>query len=283
MKDHYRGNPAQRGQVPRTSQQNKPEFYKEYYLYGIEALTIPGSAGTNFLDVDQKLDLDADWEMHKRTHEATNHQIRLRYKDDATGRNYSNQASDIRTISGAPVSDITFAGIVQQTGLRPYILPGPVLFRAATNITHGFADYSGAANAVYLALHGAKIRPGRAPWFFNWKYRLAFDYTFRQTIAANQTLSASIPINIDSHFLIKKITGISTGPYMIVLKDGATDRQWMDKPLHSRTFIGNAHNPNILSSGRLALRGSVIWISIQNLTAQPNAVEITFTGEKLFE
>lgn len=258
------------------------DFWKEYYIYSAENTALASGNGTAFIDTDVKLDLDADWELTKRSHVALDPRILLTFKDDITGRNYQNVPMDLRMISGGPVSDITIGSTIQVSGLLPYILPLPVVFRRSGNITAAFSDYSGALNSIRLALHGSKIREGKAPWQKPWRRRLYFDYVATTILAASDTSSITIPINQDSDFIVKKITGLSEHPYVVTVQDGATDKQWMDKPVHSQNFVGNAHFPNILPSPRFIYRGSVIYLTIQNLVAKANTIRIVFSGEKLF-
>lgn len=257
--------------------------WKEYYSYNIENLSLDAGAGTVFEETTIKTDTDADFELVKRTHVATSDKILARFKDDAYGRNFQNAALDIRDISGAPVSDISVGSVTQHKGHLGFILPRPILIRAATTYTAEFADNSGLANSVRMSLHGSKIRPGKAPWDEPWRARPSFDYTSGLvTIAANSTAVVNIPINIDAHFLIHKITATRTGPLLVTVKDGATDRQWMDRAVHIDNFAGNAHYPNILPAFRFIYKGSVISVALQDLSGASNEVRINFHGEKLF-
>lgn len=263
---------------------SKSQLWKEYYIYNFENTALSAGTGTVFVDSDIKLDLDADYELVKRSHVADDNRIMVSFKDDATGRNYNNIPLDIRTISGAPVGDITLPPAIDQIGFQPYVLPLPVIYRAASNITAGFADYRNSGdNSIRMALHGSKLRCGLAPWNRQWKSRLYFDYALSVSIDASQTLATSISTNIDSHFMVKKITGIYDHDFLITVKDGATDRQWMDKATHCRNFIGSARLPNVLPAPRFVYRGSVIYVTMQNLTSSTVTIKIVFSGEKLFE
>lgn len=272
------------GTITPSQQPVKSQFWKEYYIYNFENTSLAAGTGVAFTDSDVKLDLDADFELVKRSHTAIDDQILVSFKDDATGRNYNNIPMDIRMISGAPVGDITLGSpTVSQNGFQPYVLPLPVIFRAASNITAGFADYSTSSNSIRMALHGSKLRCGLAPWNRPWKSRLYFDYALNVSIAANQTLAAAISTNIDSHFMVKKITGLYDQDFLLTIKDGATDRQWMDKATHCHNLIGSAHLPNILPAPRFVYRGSVIYFTLQNLSGSTVSIRIVLSGEKLFE
>lgn len=257
--------------------------YKEYYINNIENTALNAGTGVTFTDTTIRIDTDADFEIIKRTHVATDNRIMAQFKDDAYGRNYQNSALDLRSISGAPVSNISADDPNQARGILPFVLPRPILLKAGSTYTSSLADSSGAANSLRLALHGAKIRNGKAPWDESWRARPAMDYTTtRVTIAANQTASINIGINVDAHFLVHKITAIRTGAALITVKDGASDRQWMNVATHIDNFAGNAQFPNILAAPRFVFKGTVINFTVQDLTGAANTVQITLHGEKLF-
>lgn len=258
--------------------------YKEYYIYNIENTSLAAGTGAAFVDTTIRTDTDADFELIKRTHVATDGRILAQFKDDAYGRNYQNSALDLRTISGGRVSDITVGAINGDAGgFLPFVLPRPILIKGGTTYTASLSDFSGVANSVRVSMHGAKIRTGQAPWNQPWRARPSFDYTTgRSAIAANGTVTLNIPINIDSHFLIHKITAVHTGGALVTVKDQAVDRQWMNTAVHIDNFGGNAHFPNILPAPRFIYKGSVINITVQDLSGAANTVQITFHGEKLF-
>ncbi|MEM4360108.1 MAG: hypothetical protein QXT45_06230 [Candidatus Bilamarchaeaceae archaeon] len=258
--------------------------WKEYYIYNFEALNLPSGNGNAFTDVVVRFDSDADFEVIKRSHIATDSRIRVRFQDDSYGRQFQNTSLDLRGISGT----ILFATGVVDIGIHPnnfipYILPRPYLIRAGTTYTTSFADFSGSGNAIRMSFHGAKLRIGNAPWAQEWKAKPPYDYgTGPITIAGNQTASVNISIQIDSHFLVEKIVGTRSGPALVSIKDGAVDRQWMNSPVHIDNLVGNSQFPNILPAPRLIARGSTINITIQNLMSTTNVIELIFSGLKLF-
>ena len=257
--------------------------FKEYYINNIENTSLAAGSGVTFADTTIRTDTDADFELIKRTHIATNNRIRVQFKDDAYGRNYQNAAVDIRTISGPPVANIAAGDPNPTRGILPFVLPRPLLIKAGTTYTAAFADASGLANSIRMALHGAKLRNGKAPWDEPWRARLAMDYTTGSTvIAANQTASINIAVNVDAHFLIHKITAIRTGAALVTAKDGASDRQWMNTAVHIDNFAGNSQFPNILPAPRFVFKGSVINLTLQDISGASNTIEIVLHGEKLF-
>lgn len=259
--------------------------WKEFFAYTFEA--VPLAAGTPgspvFTDVTIRTDSDNDYEVHKRVHFATEQEILVRYQDDAYGRFLQNANLDLRAVSGT----LLFASGVVDVGIHPnnflpYILPRPFPIRAATNFTASFADESGVANAIRHTFLGAKLRTGKAPWDQRWNAMAHFDYTIQIDMDADGSGIGNLAINIDSHFLVRKLTATRTGTALITIKDGANDRQWMDKPVHIDNLFGNSQFAHILSAPRFVYRGSVLNITASDLSGSANTLRLTFSGEKLF-
>lgn len=264
--------------------------YKEYYIYSWEDTDLTVGTGTVFDDVTVRMDSDADFEVIKRIHVATNNNIRVRFQDDSYGRNFQNNGTaglDLRGVSGTKLETTGVVDVgITLNNFIPYILPRPYLIRAGTTFTCSFADASNAANSIRESFHGAKIRPGKAPWDQDWNAKPPFDYTTgRFTLAAGQATSLQISIQIDSHFLVQKITGVrsSGAPALVTIITGGTDKQWMDKAVHFDNLVGNSQFPNILPAPRMVDRGSTISIAIQNISSvNSGTYEIIFGGLKLF-
>lgn len=263
--------------------------WKEYFVYDFTNTALPAGTANGlpsvqaFTDTTTRFDSDADFEVMKRSHIATDSRIYVSYRDDSYGRFLNNSPLDLRTISGTILftTGVVDVGITPNNFL-PYILTKPYVIRAATTFTASFADFSGSANSIRHALHGAKLRSGKAPWDEQWKATPYFDYTQPLVIGANQTSSVNISINIDSHFLVRRLTGTRTGPALISIKDNATERQWMNTSIHVDNLFGNSQFPNVLPAPRFIYRGSVINISVQDLSGAQNTMFLTFAGEKLY-
>lgn len=262
--------------------------YKEYFVYSFESVPLTLGTGVAFTPVTVKMDSDADFEIIKRHHVATNDQIRVQYQDDSYGRQFQNASMDLRGISGAVLQSAS--GVIDigesLNNFMPYILPRPYLIRAGTTYTANYADFSGVANSIRESFHGAKIRQGKAPWDQEWNAKPPYDYTTgSNVITAGNTATLSINVGIDAHFLVQKIVGVRTSgaPALVSIRTGGNDRTWMDKPVHFDNLVGNAQFPNILPAPRLCERGSTISISVQNLSAvNSGTYEIILSGLKLF-
>ena len=265
--------------------------YKEYFIYSFEDLSLLAGSGQVFEDVTVKMDSDADFEIMKRIHFATDNRIRVRYQDDSYGRQFQNASMDIRGVSGTVLEATGVVDIGQSlNNFMPYILPRPYLIRAGTTYTSSYADFSGVANSIRESFHGAKIRQGQAPWDQNWAAKPPYDYTTAQNntgtvITPGNTAILQINIGIDAHFLVQKIVGTRTSgaPALVTIRTGGNDRQWMDKAVHFDNLVGNAQFPNVLPAPRLCERGSTVSITIQNLSSVfSGTYEIILSGLKLF-
>jgi len=261
--------------------------YKEYFIYSFEDLSLAGGAGVIFDDVTVKMDSDADFEINKRIHVATDNRIRVRYQDDSYGRQFQNVSMDLRAVSGTKLETTGVVDIGQSlNNFMAYMLPRPYLIRAGTTYTSSYADFSGVANTIRESFHGAKIRQGKAPWDQEWSAKPPHDYTTGSfNIAAGGTAIIQISIGIDAHFLVLKLVGTRTSqsPALVTIRTGGNDRQWMDKAVHFDNLVGNAQFPNVLPAPRLCERGSTISITVQNLSALvAGTYEIVMSGLKLF-
>ena len=252
-------------------------IWKEYFLYSVDNTSLAAGSGAAYTETNIKIDTDADFELIKRSHVVTDNQILVKFKDDTEGRFYQVTGLDLLSISGDHSNNslINF--------FLPYILPQPIIIKAATTYTTELSDYSGSTNSIRLTLHGSKIRTGKAPWNFPVRKKVSFDYNANITVGANQTVVHNIPINIDSHFIVKKITGKRTGSALITVKDTATEKSWMNTPIHINNFLGSGQYPNNLPSPRFIYRGTNISIQVQDLSGSSNTIRINFSGEKLFE
>ena len=257
--------------------------WKEFFVYNFQNTSLPAGTGNAFEDTVVLFDSDAAFEGMKLIHVATDSRIYMKMADDALGRQYQNQELDLRTVSGTRLftSGVVDVGI-HPNNFLPSILTVPMYIQAATSITTQFADFSGAANSIRLALHGAKIRAGVAPWNKKWNARIPFWYTNSVDLDANGSGSFVISTNMDSAFLVQKITGTRTGPATINIYDGSTGRSWMDRPMHIDNLVGNSQYPNVMTAPRFIPRGAVVNIQLTDLSGAANTIDLVFHGQKLF-
>jgi hypothetical protein len=254
--------------------------WREYFIYGT-TVNLTGGTGVTFTPSTIRIDSDADYEFHKTTYVATSDRIKLKYKDDSMGRYLLKNPVDIKSIAGRNTLPMGLSN-----SFIPHIWPRPYVISAGTTFTVEASDYSGAANTMRLYFHGAKIRPGTAPWDRRFRAAVPMVYpigTGSVTVAANSTATATIEVDIDSHFLVQKITGIRSGDALVTLSEGARGRDWMNSSVHIDSLVGNGAFPNILVANRFVQRGAVIVVNIQDLSGASNVIEINLIGVKLYE
>lgn len=260
--------------------------WAEYFVYSAEFLPLTGGTGVTFTDTEMRIDSDSDFEFVKTMYQPTTARFRVKYRDDTSGRYLQKGSQDIRTIGGTSLYTIA-PGNPTPPGFLPFIWPKPYRISSATTLTVQASDFSGLSVNTRLSFHGNKIRSGQAPWDREYRAIVPYVYSISSSgtvsVAASQTLSTSIATDNDAPFLIQKIVGARTGPALVTMKDGARDRQWMNIAVHFDNLVGSGHYPNVLPSPRYIARGSVISITIQDLSAAANTVEINFVGVKLYE
>lgn len=256
-------------------------FWKETFVYAIQDLAIPAGTGIQYTDNIVKVDSDSTFLMTKRVHVATDSRILMGTRDDNTGRNHQNTPYDLRTASGTPISGIT------PNGFMPFILSSPITIPPSSTLTFSYSDFSGAPNTLYYALHGLKVKRGESPWDkVKIKRKIGFDYVGNVVVGANQVSTINVNINMDSFFIVNKMMCTRTGAAAVYIRDsgswGGTDTAWMNAPCHIDTIFGNSQFPNMLPVGKFLNKGSVVSITIQDLTGAPNTVRVTLHGVKIF-
>jgi len=256
-------------------------MWQEYYAYTFNKVLTAGS-GTAFESMIKTFDSDADFVLHSITFNATSPAIMLKLRDTFLDKFFekgggSDKSVDLRTIAGRYYGS---------HGLSPLILPIPYVIPAGTNFIIDAADNSSASNTFYITFHGAKIRQGKQPWNDNWD-KSVFFYTARnQSIAANTTVYLTIDIDIDSHFLLTKLTSIRTENAMNVrlnIADSSTDRNWYSEDTPAENVLGSAEFPFILPANRFLRKGSSVIATITNNDSSSQGLDITLSGLKLYE
>lgn len=257
------------------------ERWKEYFIYDA-TLNINAGNGTIYQNLSVKIDSDVDFEWVKSTYVATNDRIKIKIKDESLGRYLLKGTTDIKSIAGRNILPIGLSN-----SFLPFIWPKPYTVSAGSNLTFEATDYSGQANTMRFALHGYKIREGKAPWTAVRPdaIRVPFTCSFSNgpvTIAANSSGLQQIELDIDSHFIVHKICGIRTGEVLIKLGESYRNRDWMNSSVHMDNVAGNGSFPNILPAPRFVPRGSVITCNMQDLSGAANTIDLTLIGEKIY-
>jgi len=110
-----------------------------------------------------------------------------------------------------------------------------------------------------------------------------FGYTLPVVLAANERKDFQLPIDSDSDFLIEKIYSVEDGAFRLMIQDTTSSYQWFSDRMRSDNFFGTAEYPNILPTPIVLKRGTMLQFDIENLTADPNAIELVFEGFRVHE
>lgn len=270
---------------------NYPQW-AEFFVYGITFNTIAVGTGLAYTDGEIRIDSDAEFEFMKTMYFSTNDlaDTKIKYKDDSSGRYLMKSATSLRSIGGRslPIDGSN------AFDFRPFVWPAPYTIRRATTLGVQIANsHAIITPTVYLAFHGGKLRDGLAPWKRPGYRKMPYVYPLSRNlttipegtvrVAANQTVSVSIQTDKDSDFIVRQITGSSTGGALVTVQDMGRDRQWMNVPTHIRNLIGSGAFPNKLATPRFVTAGSVISVQIQDISGAQNDVEFNLVGEKLYK
>ncbi len=257
-------------------------FWEEYFVYDVTAALVAGT-GVSFTEIPIKILTDSNFKLIKLTFTATSDKIKLKMRDSASGRYLFKDAIDIKSIAGRNTLAMGCSN-----SFIPFILPKPFVLPAGGILTVEASDFSAATNTMRLALHGTKIHQGRAPWDRRWSAITPAIYGFTGgvvTVGASSTATGKAEIDIDSHFLVQKITGIRSGEATVLLKENGRDREWSSTAIHVDNLLGNGAFPNILPNGgdRFLPRGSVLTANLTDLSGISNPIEVNLVGVKLYE
>lgn len=262
----------------------------EFFLYNTTFSALTANSPNGYTQNEIRIDSDADFSFIKTMYFPTNDNpdIYVKYKDDSSGRYLMKNGINLRTVGGRSLA-LDNSGSFDH---RAYIWPTPYNQRRASTFTVEAANsHPVLAPDVYLSFHGAKMRPGIAPWKRPGT-RMPYTYALQKNlatlpdgvvrIAANQTISVGVSVDKDADFVCKAIMGSADGSCLVTIQEMGRDRQWMNTATHIRNVIGSGAFPNILAAPRFVPRGSVINFSIQDISGAQNDVEINMSGLKLF-
>ena len=269
----------------------RPDEYLEYFCYNWEDASI--AAGTSYAvpggyeDTTVRLDQDADFLVMAAMYRATSDiGIFTRLINQSTGQFLFSKECDVSCIAGQAILDSTFGtptGSTRGWGYSAMKFPSPIRIPGGTAIVAQNADWSGSTNALYLSLHGAKVRRGVAPWLQNgWRKRETFIYTDTIQVPASGVAPLNFSIHQDAHFVCYAITATVQGDATIQIKDGGTDRNWSDRAMRIRNMVGTGRFPHILEAPRMCYINSAITVTLADLSAATNDIRIHLIGEKLY-
>lgn len=239
------------------------------------------AANSIFADNPVRIHPGSDFYAQKITYTATDPRVYAMLIDSTTGR-YITQLPGVNMQA--------YAGSILAVGpgnnalnFRNY--SEPIMFAAGSTVNFRAADFSGAQNTVRISLHGVKDRPGNAPVVNlkrNYVRDLPFTIPIEYLLAANSSIYATITVDIDADWYIKRILCQRTGAALIAIDNGYTDTNWQDKDMHIDNFIGNPAGYNILPVTKFVQSNTVLNIKLTDLSAAPNLIHISFEGLKRY-
>jgi hypothetical protein len=275
-----------------------PGVWKEYYVISADfagaAALAAGTANGRpsvqaFSSLSIRIDSDANFEFCKSQYVATDPRVYVQYRDETAGRYLNRGSLDLIALAGiaAPYPEVGGATNPQGPTLQPFVWPQPHVIQAASAWVVFGADYSGAQNTVRLAFHGAKVRPGRAPWDRPGARRLPYyvaipDDSVNPQVSANATQPWSVQIDQEADFVVTKMMIVRTGAALVRILDGR-DRSWFLSDQHVDNVGGNGGFPNILAAPRFLPRGSPVYGQFQDLSGANNILRMYLAGYRVFD
>lgn len=152
---------------------------------------------------------------------------------------------------------------------------------AQTAGTAAGAATAGVGKEVIKALYdilGAYPRENVLPY----GYACSNTITQGNAVTALATVENSIKISADAAFIATKITGTSTGDYLVTIRMAGSDRVLMNQAIHSAALVGTAERPSILAKPLLIQANSTVNMSYTDLSNATNEIYFTFLGFKVY-
>lgn len=132
-------------------------------------------------------------------------------------------------------------------------------------------------NALY-DIFGSYPRMNVLPYF----YQFSLTTAEGTALTALGTGRASIKVSADAAFIATYVMGSSTGEYLAFARTDSSDRQLMDDPIHSATFVGTAERPLILPKPLLLAPNTTISFDLTDLSNAANQIYFTLGGFKVY-
>lgn len=118
---------------------------------------------------------------------------------------------------------------------------------------------------------------------------LPYAYACSNTVAGGNALPAlgtlenTIKISADAAFIATKITGTSTGDYLVAIRIAGSDRILMNQAVHSAALVGTAERPSILPKPLLIQANSTVAMTFTDLSNAQNEIYFTYIGFKVYD
>jgi len=183
-------------------------------------------------------------------------------------------------------------------GQRPSILPESLWLEQRHALSLTFTDISGAAQAIRPVLHGRKFflkqaTPGMANKFIarrQLQRRVTTPYWYTTDAAVALAAGAvgtraNMTISEEGHFVVQKITCVSTGPFDFRIVDGRTGTALSGSILMSNmSATGTARFPYVLPEPWFIERNTQLVLEFNNTNALgANNIFMTFSGRRIYD
>lgn len=194
----------------------------------------------------------------------------VRLVNGATGRFFSNDR----------INNANVMGTIQ----LPNRLSDPVVVPPSSNLQVEITDLSGAPNTVQAALIGFRVfnlqnppTPTKDGALLSW-----FQYAVPVALAGSDIQVATLRIEADSDFLVRKLVSTQDGAYTLKVSDSGSKDYWFDNEQTNGNVAGTAQYPNFLARPRLVVKNSTISVEVRDLSAGANNVQLVFEGAKIY-
>jgi hypothetical protein len=115
-----------------------------------------------------------------------------------------------------------------------------------------------------------------------------YQYAFSRTqlkgnrVPANTQVQDSIRISADAAFICTQIIAISTGNFLVLMRQDASDRQFSNEALHSNALCGTAERPHYLAKPWYLPANTSVSFEVTDLSGALNEVYFNLHGYKIY-
>jgi hypothetical protein len=101
-------------------------------------------------------------------------------------------------------------------------------------------------------------------------------------IAAGATVQNSIKITADAAFVAMTARGVVNGDMLIFMRTDSSDRQLMNKAVHSSSFLGTGQRPAPLHKPFLIPANTTLSFDLTDISGAQNEIQLTLAGFKIY-
>lgn len=115
-----------------------------------------------------------------------------------------------------------------------------------------------------------------------------YQYAFSRTqlknnrVPANAQVQDNIRISADAAFIATQFLGVSSGNYLCLIRQDASDRQFSNEALHSNALMGTAERPHFLAKPWYLPANTTVSFEVTDLSGAANEVYWNMHGYKIY-